>query len=45
MIPHKLKTIYADVRNVINDQVDDYFNLQLYFENGVNAQIELGTYF
>jgi scyllo-inositol 2-dehydrogenase (NADP+) len=45
MIPYKLKTIYADVRNVINEQVDDYFNLQLYFENGVNAQIELGTYF
>jgi predicted dehydrogenase len=33
------------VRNVINEQVDDYFNIQLYFENGVNAQIELGTYF
>lgn len=45
MVPGKLKTIYADVRNVINDQVDDYFNLQLYFENGINAQIELGTYF
>lgn len=45
MFPAKLKTIYADVRNVINKQVDDYFNIQLYFENGVNAQIELGTYF
>lgn len=45
MMPAKLKTIYTDVRNVINEQVDDYFNIQLYFENGVNAQIELGTYF
>lgn len=45
MVPAKLKTIYADVKNVINEQVDDYFNIQLYFENDVNAQIELGTYF
>ncbi|GCF95473.1 oxidoreductase [Enterococcus florum] len=45
MISTKLKTVYADVRNVINENVDDYFNIQLYFENGVNAQIELGTYF
>lgn len=45
MIPGKLKTVYADVRNVINENVDDYFNIQLYFDNGVNAQIELGTYF
>lgn len=45
MIPGKLKTIYADVRNIVNENVDDYFNIQLYFENGINAQIELGTYF
>ncbi|MGG5372349.1 Gfo/Idh/MocA family protein [Enterococcus sp. AZ196] len=45
MIPAKLQTVYADVRNVINENVDDYFNIQLYFDNGVNAQIELGTYF
>lgn len=45
MVPAKLQTIYADVRNVINENVDDYFNIQLYFDNGVNAQIELGTYF
>lgn len=45
MIPGKLKTVYADVKNVVNKDVDDYFNIQLYFENGVNAQIELGTYF
>ncbi|MBP1042353.1 Gfo/Idh/MocA family oxidoreductase [Vagococcus sp. BWB3-3] len=45
LVPAKLKTIYAHVNNVVNEQVDDYFNIQLYFENGVNAQIELGTYF
>ena len=45
LVPAKLNSIYAHVTNVINDKVDDYFNLQLYFENGVNAQIELGTYF
>lgn len=45
MVPGKVKQVYADVRNVINENVDDYFNVQLYFESGVNAQIELGTYF
>lgn len=41
----KLKTIFADVRNVIMDECDDFFKLQFHFENGVNAEIELGTYF
>lgn len=45
MIPEEIETVYADVKNVINETVDDYFNIQLYFKNGVNAQIELGTYF
>lgn len=45
MIPGKLKTVYADVRSVINQQVDDYFNIQLYFEEGIRAEVELGTYF
>lgn len=45
MIPSEVESVYADVRNVINEKVDDYFNIQLYFKNGVNAQIELGTYF
>lgn len=44
MIPGKITTVYANVRNVINRDVDDYFNIQILFENGVNAQIELGTY-
>lgn len=45
MIPGKLKTVYADVRNVINAEVDDYFKIILRFENNVTAEIELGTYF
>lgn len=45
MIPGKLKTVYAHMTNVVNKEVDDYFNIQLYFENGVNAQVELGTYY
>lgn len=44
MIPEKIETVYADIKNVINENVDDYFNIQLYFKNGINAQIELGTY-
>jgi predicted dehydrogenase len=45
MIPGKLKTVYADLRVVINQEVDDYFKILLRFENGVMAEIELGTYF
>lgn len=45
MIPGKLKTVYADVRNVINENVDDYFNIQMYFDSGITGQVELGTYF
>lgn len=41
----KLKTIFADVRNVIMKECDDFFKIQFHFENGVNAEIELGTYF
>ncbi len=41
----KLKSIFADVRNVINKEVDDYFNIMLRFDNQVTCQIELGTYY
>ena len=44
MIDSPLESLYADVRNVINKEVDDYFNIMLRFENNVTAQIELGTY-
>lgn len=45
MVKGRLKTVYADVRNVINKEVDDYFKIILRFENRVTAEIELGTYF
>ena len=45
MIKSPVKTVYADVRNVINKEVDDYFKIELYFENGVVGEAELGTYF
>lgn len=45
MVDSKIKTVYADLKNVINTEVDDYFNIMLKFENGISAQIELGTYY
>ena len=41
----KLKTVFADIRNVINFEVDDYFKILMRFENGVTAEVELGTYY
>lgn len=45
MRPHKLQTVYAELRNVINRDVDDYFDIQMHFDNGVNCRVELGTYY
>lgn len=45
MMPEaKITSIYADVRNVINFEVDDYFRILLRFDNHVMAEVELGTY-
>lgn len=41
----KLTSVYADLRNVINFEVDDYFKILMRFDNGVTAEVELGTYF
>jgi len=40
----KLKSVFADIRNVINEKVDDYFQVMMRFDNGVTATLELGTY-
>ncbi|QMV13786.1 Gfo/Idh/MocA family protein [Vibrio spartinae] len=40
----KIQSVYADMRNVINAEVDDYFKILLKFDNKVTAEIELGTY-
>ena len=41
----KLTSVFADIRNVINKEVDDYFQIMMRFDNGVTATLELGTYF
>lgn len=45
MVDSKIKTITADLRNVINEEVDDYFKIWFRFENGITGEVELGTYF
>lgn len=45
MVKSKITSVYATMKNVINFEVDDFFNIQLRFENGVQAEIELGTYY
>ncbi len=45
MVDSEIDSLYADLRNVINKNVDDYFNILLKFKNGVTAEIELGTYY
>ncbi len=45
MVEGRIVSVYADVRNVINKEVDDYFKILLKFENKVTAEIELGTYY
>lgn len=40
----KIKSVFADIRNVINFEVDDYFKILMKFDNGVMAEVELGTY-
>lgn len=41
----KIQSVFADVRNVINFEVDDYFKILMRFDNGVTAEVELGTYY
>jgi predicted dehydrogenase len=45
MVDSKIVSLYADVRNVINEKVDDYFKILFKFANGVLGEIELGTYY
>lgn len=41
----KVKTVFADLRNIINFEVDDYFKILMKLDNGITAEVELGTYF
>lgn len=45
MVDERLSTVYAELRNVINKEVDDYFKILLRFESGLVVELELGTYF
>lgn len=45
MIKSPLKSVFADVRSIINVEVDDYFIIILKFENGVTVELELGTFY
>lgn len=45
MTDSRVNSVFAYMKNVINEEVDDYFNITLMFENGIMAQIELGTYY
>lgn len=40
----KIKSLYADIRNVLHEEVDDYFKIIMKMDNGITCHIELGTY-
>lgn len=40
----KVLSVYADLKNVLHQEVDDYFKILLKFDNGITAHIELSTY-
>ncbi|MFV0556540.1 MAG: Gfo/Idh/MocA family protein [Lactovum sp.] len=45
MMPEvKINSIYADIKNVLHEEVDDYFKIILKMDNGITAHIELSTY-
>lgn len=45
MMPEaKIKTIFADIKNVLHEEVDDYFKVILKLDNDITAHIELSTY-
>lgn len=45
MIIHdKIDTVFCRLDNITNDEVDDGFKLELMFESGKRAYIEVGTY-
>lgn len=40
----RIKSIYADIKSVLHEEVDDYFKVIMKMENGVTCHIELSTY-
>ena len=43
MVPEKIKTVYAKMTHVTNDEVDDGFIMNMVFESGLTATVEVGT--
>ena len=43
MVPGKIKKVYATVSHVTNELVDDGFDAELTFENGIHVLLEVGT--
>ena len=44
MVPEKVVNVFARMYNIKTPEVDDYFKVVLTFQNGLCAQIEVGTY-
>jgi predicted dehydrogenase len=45
MIPGvKIASLYADVKSVLHEEVDDYFKIIMKMDNGITVHIELSTY-
>ncbi len=45
MMPEaKIKSVYADIKNILHEEVDDYFKILLKMDNGITVHIELSTY-
>lgn len=40
----KIKSVYADIKSVLHEEVDDYFKIILKMTNGIICHIELSTY-
>jgi len=40
----KIKHLFADIKNVLHDEVDDYFKILMKMDNGITVHIEVGTY-
>ena len=43
MVPEKIKKVYAKMTHVTNDEVDDGFIMNMVFESGITATVEVGT--
>lgn len=44
IIKEKIVRIYCTTTHITNSEVDDGFKLTLYFESGITAYVEVGTY-